>query len=116
MSDWPVQRLWNRRTTADIIYIIYIELDGYVGLPPRRGVMRTMAQGSPCSLRPHFKRPQRSVLRYYVTTRSASNSKHWFTTCFVQTLPFCQLYVFTHFSVSFCTAHCALDFARDHVP
>ena len=31
MSDWPVQSLWKRRTTADIIYIIYIELDGYVG-------------------------------------------------------------------------------------
>ena len=27
---------------------------------------------------------------------------------------FCALYVFIHFSSSFCTAHCALDLARDH--
>ena len=25
-------------------------------------------------------------------------------------------YVFRHFSAAFCTAHCALDLARDHVP
>ena len=30
--------------------------------------------------------------------------------------PFCPLYVFTHFSAAFCTAHCALDLARDHAP
>ena len=33
-----------------------------------------------------------------------------------ETFLFCRLYVFIHFSVSFCTAHCALDFARDHAP
>ena len=33
-----------------------------------------------------------------------------------ETFLFCPLYVFIHFSVSFCTAHCALDFARDHAP
>ena len=25
-------------------------------------------------------------------------------------------YVFRHFSAAFCTAHCALDLARDHAP
>ena len=29
---------------------------------------------------------------------------------------FCPLYVFIHFSASFCMAHCALDLARDHAP
>ena len=29
---------------------------------------------------------------------------------------FCPLYVFIHFSAAFCTAHCALDLARDHAP
>ena len=29
---------------------------------------------------------------------------------------FCPLYVFMHFSAAFCTAHCALDLARDHAP
>ena len=28
----------------------------------------------------------------------------------------CPLYVFIHFSAAFCTAHCALDLARDHAP
>ena len=28
----------------------------------------------------------------------------------------CPLYVFLHFSASFCTAHCTLDLARDHAP
>ena len=28
----------------------------------------------------------------------------------------CNLYVFIHFSAAFCTAHCALDLARDHAP
>ena len=28
----------------------------------------------------------------------------------------CPLYVFRHFSAAFCTAHCALDLARDHAP
>ena len=27
---------------------------------------------------------------------------------------FCPLYVFTDFPAAFCTAHCALDLARDH--
>ena len=27
-----------------------------------------------------------------------------------------MLYVFMHFSAAFCTAHCALDLARDHAP
>ena len=27
---------------------------------------------------------------------------------------FCPLYVFIHVSAAFCTAHCALDLARDH--
>ena len=31
-----------------------------------------------------------------------------------KTFLFCPLYVLIHFSISFCTAHCALDFARDH--
>ena len=31
-----------------------------------------------------------------------------------ETFLFCPLYVLIHFSASFCTAHCALDFARDH--
>ena len=26
----------------------------------------------------------------------------------------CPLYVFRHFSAAFCTAHCALDLAKDH--
>ena len=29
---------------------------------------------------------------------------------------FCPLYVFIHFSAAFCTAHCALDLARDFAP
>ena len=29
---------------------------------------------------------------------------------------FCPLSVFIHFSAAFCTAHCALDLARDHAP
>ena len=29
---------------------------------------------------------------------------------------FSPLYVFIHFSAAFCTAHCALDLARDHAP
>ena len=29
---------------------------------------------------------------------------------------FCPLYAFIHFSAAFCTAHCALDLARDHAP
>ena len=29
---------------------------------------------------------------------------------------FCPLYVFIHFSAAFCTAHYALDLARDHAP
>ena len=29
---------------------------------------------------------------------------------------FCPLYVFIHIFAAFCTAHCALDLARDHVP
>ena len=29
---------------------------------------------------------------------------------------FWPLYVFIHFSAAFCTAHCALDLARDHAP
>ena len=29
---------------------------------------------------------------------------------------FCPLYVFIHFSAAFCTAHCALDLAKDHAP
>ena len=29
---------------------------------------------------------------------------------------FCPLYVFINFSAAFCTVHCALDLARDHVP
>ena len=33
-----------------------------------------------------------------------------------ETILFCPLYVSIHFSASFCTAHCALDFARDHAP
>ena len=33
-----------------------------------------------------------------------------------ETFLFCPLQVFIHFSVSFCTAHCALVFARDHAP
>ena len=28
----------------------------------------------------------------------------------------CPLYVFIHFSAAFCTAHCALDLAKDHAP
>ena len=28
----------------------------------------------------------------------------------------CPLYVFRHFSAAFCTAHCALDLAKDHAP
>ena len=28
----------------------------------------------------------------------------------------CPLYVFIHFSAAFCTAHCALDLARDQAP
>ena len=28
----------------------------------------------------------------------------------------CPLYVFIHFSAVFCTAHCALDLAKDHAP
>ena len=28
----------------------------------------------------------------------------------------CPLYVFIHFSPAFCTAHCALDLAKDHAP
>ena len=32
------------------------------------------------------------------------------------TFIFCPLYVFVHFSSSFCTALCALDLARDHAP
>ena len=28
---------------------------------------------------------------------------------------FCPLHVFPHFSAAFCTAHCALDLARDHM-
>ena len=28
----------------------------------------------------------------------------------------CPLYVLIHFSAAFCTAHCALDLARDHAP
>ena len=31
-------------------------------------------------------------------------------------LNLCPLYVFIHFSAAFCTAHCALDLAKDHVP
>ena len=27
-----------------------------------------------------------------------------------------SMYVFINFSAAFCTAHCALDLARDHVP
>ena len=30
-----------------------------------------------------------------------------------ETFLFCPLYVFIHFSAAFCTAHCALDLARD---
>ena len=29
---------------------------------------------------------------------------------------FCPLYVFIHFSAAFCSAHRALDLARDHAP
>ena len=29
---------------------------------------------------------------------------------------FCPLYVFIHFSAAFCTAHSALDLARNHAP
>ena len=29
---------------------------------------------------------------------------------------FCPLYMFIHFSASFCTAHCALHLARVHEP
>ena len=32
------------------------------------------------------------------------------------TFLFCPFYVFIYFSASFCTAHCALDFDRDHAP
>ena len=28
----------------------------------------------------------------------------------------CPLHVFIHFSAAFCTAHCALDLAKDHAP
>ena len=28
----------------------------------------------------------------------------------------CPLYVFIHFSAAFCTAHCALDLAKDYAP
>ena len=31
-----------------------------------------------------------------------------------ETLLFCPWHVFIHFSAAFCTAHCALDLARDH--
>ena len=33
-----------------------------------------------------------------------------------ETFSFCPLYVFIQFSAAFCTAHCALDLARDHAP
>ena len=33
-----------------------------------------------------------------------------------ETLLFCRLYVFIHFPAAFCTAHCALDLAKDHAP
>ena len=33
-----------------------------------------------------------------------------------ETLLFCPWHVFIHFSAAFCTAHCALDLARDHAP
>ena len=38
--------------------------------------------------------------------------------CMAQKLLFCPLYdfVFIYLSASFCTAHCALDFTRDHAP
>ena len=33
-----------------------------------------------------------------------------------ETFLLCPLYVFIVFSASFCTAHCALDFTRNHAP
>ena len=33
-----------------------------------------------------------------------------------ETFLFCPLYVFIHFSASFCTAHCALDLSKDQAP
>ena len=33
-----------------------------------------------------------------------------------ETFLFCPLYVSIHFSASFCTAHCALHFTRNHTP
>ena len=33
-----------------------------------------------------------------------------------ETFLLCPLYVFIPFSASFCTAHCALDFTRNHAP
>ena len=33
-----------------------------------------------------------------------------------ETFLFCPLYVFIHFSASFCTVYCALDLATDHAP
>ena len=33
-----------------------------------------------------------------------------------RTVLFCPLFVFIHFSASLCTAHFALELAKDHVP
>ena len=39
-----------------------------------------------------------------------------FAVVWPETFLFCPLYVFIHFSPSFCMAHCALDLARDNAP
>ena len=42
--------------------------------------------------------------------------RHDLAVVWPETFLFCLSYVFVHFTAAFCTAHCALDLARDHAP
>ena len=61
---------------------------------------------------------RKSVLLYLMVFTETAGCKflRGLAVIWPETFLFCPLYVLIHFSASFCTAHCALDFARDHAP
>ena len=89
-------------------------------LPPRRDVVK-----SGWSLRyiPALKRTGKETLVDWGPRHTCHTWRVWYSSLavvwpetFFFFFLFCPLYVFIHFSAAFCTAHCALDLARDHAP